>query len=389
MKNKKTMFQMMLVFFVYYVGLTAPYVLMIPFLQQVGYSGSEQGIIIATGSLIGMVGQMIFGYLCDKYRSVKKFVYLGTVILLVFTWLFYFISSKQFFLHLAIGGFVQGFFLMMCGILDSWALEVDETCSENYGSIRAFGALGWIFGGPLIAYIVSRFDYSYLGYTYLVMTVLAFAFAYRVPDAQKSENHPELKLSDVGVVLKNKRYVILVLIFFFAFFILQAEGFLSIQKIGLLASEQRETFTSMKSSFQAVFELPFFFLGGYLIKRFGSMKLLYVALFAYMLRAGLSMLSTEAIHLVYVSALQMITFPLLTVTSKAMIDEEIPDYLRSTGQQFAFSLYNCGAAFVAPLVGGIMMDMTNVNTSLLMIVFICIVPIVLCFVYRRMKRVTY
>ncbi|MDD6467246.1 MAG: MFS transporter [Erysipelotrichaceae bacterium] len=389
MQNKKSMFRMMAVFFIYYLGFATPYVLMIPYLQQIGYSGSEQGIIIATGSLIGMIGQMIFGYLCDKYRSVKKFVYLGTVILLVSTWVFYFISTKQFFLHLAIGGFVQGLFLILCGTLDSWALEVDETSRENYGSIRAFGALGWIVGGPIVAYIVSRFDYSYLGYAYLVMTILAFAISYGVQDAQKSEQHQELKLSDVSVLLKNKRYVVLVLIFFLAFFILQAEGFLAVQKIGILASEQKETFISMKSSFQAIFELPFFFLGGYLIKRYGSLKLLMVALFAYMLRASLSMMSTEAIHIVYVSALQMLTYPLLTITSKEMVEQEIPDYLRSTGQQFAFSVYNCGAAFLAPLVGGIMMDVTNVNQSLLMIVFICILPILLCFVYRKMKRVTY
>ena len=389
MKNKKNMFYMMVIFAFSYIAFTFPYVLMMPYLQSLGYSGSEQGVIIACGSLAGMVGQMIFGYLCDKYKTVKKFVYLGQCLLVVFTWVFYYLGGHSFFLHLALGTLTQGVWLIMCGLMDSWALEVDETCSQNYGSIRAFGAIGWVVGGPIVSWVASNYGYKYMGFALMAFTLLMFAVSYWAPDAQKSEaaQKKELKFSDVVTLVKNPRYVIVVAIFLCAFLVMNFENFLAVQKIGVLAGDGSATYTSLKSSFQAAFELPFFFMGGMLLKKFGYTKLLYVALIAYLFRVTGTILSLNAMQIVYVSAMQLLTFPLLTITSKAMVDNEIPDYLRSTGQQVAFSVYNAGSALIAPLIGGAMFDALGANKALMVVLAFAIVPVVLLTIYNKMKKV--
>ena len=390
MKEKKTMIKMMIVFALNYFSFTIPYILMIPFLEKIGYSGTQQGLILAIGSLLGLFGQMIFGYLCDKYRTVKKLMYVVLVLLGLFTWTFYMYSDNQFILHLAVGSFMHGFFMIGCGVLDSWGLEADETCTRNYGSIRAFGAIGWIIGGPMVAWLSSEFGYSYFGIAFAIITVINVLISSFAPDAQKPEvtTKEEINAKDVKELLKNKKYTILLAIFFIAFFILQAEAFLSIQKIVALSQGNSDYYASLKSSAQALTELPFFFLGGYLIKKFGSTKLLLVAMVFYVVRIMGGVLANEAMHIVFVSGLQMLTFPFISITSKAMIDEEIPEKLRSTGQQFAVAVYNCGAAFMAPLLCGFMMDSLGVDMSLIALTVCPIIAIYLCLVYSRMKRKT-
>jgi Nitrate/nitrite transporter len=388
MSSKKNMYKMMAVFAISYFSFTASYVLMLPFLEKIGYNSSEQGVIMAIGSLLGLFGQMIFGYLCDKYRSVKKFAYISIILLGIFVWIFYIITSYQFWLHLAIGGFMQSFFMIGCGILDSWALEADDYCKDNYGSIRAFGAIGWILGGPVIAWVASQFGYSYLGLAFLIITVVNFAISYTAPDAQKDEitTKEKIQISDVKVLLNNKRYLVLLIIFFLTFFTLQAEAFLSIQKIIALAGEGNETYVSLKSSFQAIFELPFFFLGGYLIKKFGSVKLLLVALVFYLVRIGGDIWASAPMQLVYLSCLQMMTFPFITITSKALIDEEIPLKLRSTGQQFAVSIYSCGSAFVAPLICGLLVGQFGIDNALQSGTVCTVLAIGFVFMYTKLPK---
>ena len=223
----------------------------------------------------------------------------------------------------------------------------------------------------------------------MIFTLIMFGVAYGAPDAQKTEaaQKKELKFSDVIALIKNPRYVLVVAIFLCAFLVMNFENFLAIQKIGELAGNNSATYTSLKSSFQAAFELPFFFMGGMLLKKFGYTKLLYVALIAYLFRVTGSMLSVDSMQIVYVSALQLLTFPLLTITSKTMVDQEIPDYLRSTGQQVAFSVYNAGSALIAPLVGGAMFDALGANKALLVVLLFASIPVALLTLYTKMKKV--
>ena len=185
LKLDKSILMMMAVFGVTYVSYTVPYVVLVPYLTSLGYTGTEQGIITATGSLFWMVMTMIFGYLCDKFRTIKKFVYLSAALLAVATWVFYSQTNNVFFFHLIFGMFMQGFWMILQGLTDGWAMEENEACRDNYGSIRAFGAIGWIFGGPIVAWVAEQFGYQYLGLLFTILTLIAFAVEYFVPDADK------------------------------------------------------------------------------------------------------------------------------------------------------------------------------------------------------------
>ena len=46
---------------------------LIPFLKEVGYSSTQRNVILAVNALFSILLQILFGYLCDRYKSMKKF----------------------------------------------------------------------------------------------------------------------------------------------------------------------------------------------------------------------------------------------------------------------------------------------------------------------------
>ena len=54
---------------------------MIPFLSKLGYSVMERGYILAGTAVIAIVGQFLFGFLCDRFRRIKIFFFIAYLLL--------------------------------------------------------------------------------------------------------------------------------------------------------------------------------------------------------------------------------------------------------------------------------------------------------------------
>lgn len=382
-KERKLIIRFMAVFFIVYLGFTLPYTLAIPFMIEAGYTPTERGLILAGMSLVGIFGQFIFGYLCDRFLTVKKFFF-GSMIALVFTsWLAYATTENMLFYHLMTIAFTGGLFQIVMGLLDAWTLERDPYLVLHYGKIRAFGALGWAVGSPLTAYIVSRFGYDKLGVANLIITVLTLLVSWNMKDAIKVKPKENINWHDIGKLIKQKQYILLVIILFLLYTILAADMYTVIDKILLLGGTNSDV--SMKWSFQAVMELPLFFLGGWLLIKFGGKKLLLFATAMYLIRFLGSAWATTPFMLIAVSGLQMVTFPLLNVASKVLIADESPLNLRSTGLLFATSLSFSLASLISPLLFGFLVEKFGINETLYGLAVACIIPFLLILWYMTMK----
>ena len=156
-----------------------------------------------------------------------------------------------------------------------------------------------------------------------------------------------------------------------------------IDKILLLGGTNADV--SMKWSFQAVMELPLFFLGGWLLVKFGGKKLLLFASLMYLVRFLGSAWATTPFMLIAVSGLQLVTFPLLNVSSKVLIADESPIHLRSTGLLFATSMSFSLASLISPILFGFLVEKFGTNETLYGIAAACLIPFLLILWYMRMK----
>lgn len=382
-QNNRLTIRFMAVFLIAYIGFTIPYTQIIPYLNQVGYSASQRGVILAGMSLVGIFGQFIFGFLSDKYRTVKKFYYATLIALVLFSGAVYATSGNLFYYHLITVALTGGLFQIVVGLLDAWVLEINPYLVLHYGKIRALGALGWAIGAPLTAWIVNHLGYNKLIGVNVIITLITFAISWSLKDAVKISHKEGIHLKDIKKLLRRKEYLVLVLILFLISVIASADMYTVIDKMLLLGGTNAQI--SMKWSIQAMFELPLFFLGARLLTRFSGKKLLLFATAMYFIRfLGYAWANTPNMLIAF-SAFQLVTFPLISVSSKVLIASESPNHLRSTGLLFAASMSASLASFIVPLIFGFVVERFGADTTLIAVAFSAFIPFGLGLWYLTMK----
>ena len=375
-----------------FMGQAFTFTLLLPYMTSVGYDEATQGLILAFGAILTIVGQFLVGYICDKLKTDKKVFLVASIALAVVNWFLYSSTSHPLLLIFLWVGLLFSLFRITQGVLDSWVIESDKYCLDNYGLIRAFGAIGWAIGAPLTSFCFERWGYSSLGTAFFGFTILTLILSFFVKDAVKVEAETKLKFSDIKELILNQNFIMLTLILLFLSIAMAADGYTSIYKMMDLGKTlgQSEAVTNsqinLKYSFQALCELPLFFLGGVVLKKFGGIKVLFFASAMTMLRFVLYALAIEPMQIVWISSLQAVTFPLFMVCSKILIDEVSPVYLRAGGQQISAGVYGGVSSLVAPIFAGIMVKTFSYNISLLIIGGTCIVPISMLVYYSRKRK---
>ena len=119
-------------------------------------------------------------------------------------------------------------------------------------------------------------------------------------------------------------------------------------------------------------ELPLFFYGNRLAHRFGSMKMLALSGFLYTLRYYLYGRVTSLTGVFAGGIMQSVTYPMLTVLSKTLIDDETADHLKTSGQHVASSIYNGFSTLICPIMIGLLEDNLGINNALYIIAMIAL-----------------
>lgn len=384
MTNRSILLNQVLLYFIVFVGLAFTYTQMIPYLTFIGYSPIERGIIFSSIALVAIFGQFIIGYLCDKFNTTKNFFYLVSVAYVIFNAILYAYTENVFFIHLLLVSFTGGLFRVLMGVMETWTIETNDYIKYHFGTIRAFGAIGWAIGSPLTSQLVTRFGYSSIGFAFAFLTIMSLLVAYRLPDAQKVQKNENLKLKDIRVLLSNKKYVKLVVLLVIVNIVFTADLFTVIDKIIHIGGTNDDV--AIKWSFQAVTELPLFFLGFYLLKKFSSIKLLLFSIIMFIVRFALYSIAVTPFQIIMISGMQAITFPLLMIAQKILVANESPLNLQSTGQMFALSMYVGVSSLITPVLSGFLVELTDFDTTLIFFTVLLFVPLYLALDYYKSIR---
>ncbi len=382
LSKRKIQAQFMMIFLFAYAAFAVSNTQILPFMTQIGYTPSQRGLILSGSALVAMIGQFLFGYLCDKYKTVKKMFYLSTIIFIGLVYWAYSVTQVAFFFHLISISLMSGFFRILFGLLDSWTIERDPILRKNFGVIRAFGSIGWIIGSPLTVWALSKGGYGALGLNVAILSIITLLLGYKVGDAQKVAHQEPIKLSDVKQLLKTKQYMVLLLILVIVNIAMAADAYTVVDKMLKLNGSASDI--SNKWVIQAISELPLFFLGSLLYKRFSAKSLLMLGIFMFVVRFLLSAFATSVNQLVLIASLQLFTFPLVLLSSKLLVDMETPGHLKSTGQLLGMAVYMSLSALVSPLISGFMVDWVGTNNTLIFFGLLCVIPLLLSLWYKTM-----
>ena len=350
------------------------YSLLITFLNALGYQPMERNLFFAVDALTGIFIQSFIGYLCDKYRTIKPFFAGAYVLFMVFTKIIYDTTEAVFWLHLFLVMGVSGLMRITSGLADSLTLETDEYCQKNYGTIRCFGSVGWAIGAPVTAKMVTSYGYCSLGWGFIVCTAILLVIVSGMKDAQKTGSET-VSFTDVKSLVVNKNYLMVVLILFLFFIVDCTQSYAIPDKIFLLNGNEQDIGNYW--ALAAMLELPLFIIGGRLVRRFTAEKLMVIAGAFYVIRYVLYGLVNSVWGVFLVGALQAVTYPLLMVCSKMMVDRYTPKNLKSSGQLIAMSIYSGASSMISPLLCGALEQNYGINTMLMVIALVAVIPTIM------------
>lgn len=370
-----------LLYFVSFISFALPYGYMQTFLVYVGYDVVERGIILSGCAVVAILVQFFAGYLCDKYKTDKVFYNLIVILFVISTYVMYRVTEMNFFLHLIFISLVGGLFRTVMAVQDAWCLETDDDCKNNYGPIRAFGAVGWMIGSPLGAWVIEQYGYPSLGLVFAVLSIFNVAITFFMQDAIKQEKKEGIHFSDLKKLVADKRYVIIVLIFLIINIIATADTYTMVDKMLVLGAD--EGMIGARWSIQAFTELPLFFAGGYLLKKFGDYRLMIFGTVMYIIRFLLYAVVQSPEMLIAVSLLQCVTYPLIMITSKTLVDDTTPPELRASGQTIASAFYVGVSLLIAPVLSGILADAFGLDLTLAIFGLSGLLAIALGSVYKK------
>ncbi|HCT62544.1 MAG TPA: hypothetical protein DIC19_00370 [Erysipelotrichaceae bacterium] len=384
LKKKGLMLQLMFVFFVLFIGFYIPMTQRIPFLKSIGYSYERMNIIFSIQAALAFVYQLVFGYLCDKYRTIKKFFIGALIVGSIGTYLMFTATQEAFYFHILTMALMGSFINLSVGLLDSWALEIDPEIQRNYGAVRAMGTLGWIVGGFVVTLVLNYFGVGSLPLTYLILTGIVLLLTFNLKDAIKEHRSTPLRVKDMKQLLFSKRYMIIVFILLFAMMVANSDGLVVVMKMEELSATAFQK--NFRFSSQALVELPLLFLGAKLLDRFNPVKLLGFAVVMYAVRFIGYAFAPTANWMIVAALMQALTFPILMVASKQLIFRESPSHLRSSGQLFALAIYNGLGTTMIPLITNALIRIGGINFTLFALASMMIIPFVLVLYFLKIEN---
>lgn len=352
---------------------------MIPFLTSLGYDVVVRGYILAANAIVAIVGQFLFGYLCDKFKGIRMFFALAYSILLISGILMFMNTNQVFWYHLCTVALMGGMVKVIMGLDETWMLELD---SEQYGNLRAAGALGLTIGSPIAGFLVDTFSFFALVIALSITSVLLFIFIFLSKDVQKEGE--SIQLQSLKKLIMNGPYLLLVCIYLLVYMIGTADQYVVIDK--MLDIGSAHALVGIKWALQSFMEVPLFLLAGKILKKYKPSTLLIFGTIMYAVKFFLYGWSSSGWMIVATAALQIVTLPIIMLTSKVLIKEVTPKDLASSAQMFAMAIFIGVSGLLTPIITSWLSERFGYDNTLYMVAAFSIVPLVFIFVYIKVKK---
>jgi len=383
-EEKKQKYLYIVLYVVTYISFSFGMTQFIPFLSKIGYDSMERGILLSAFAVMTIILQMMFGFLSDKYRTVKKFMLLALFIYGVAAYMFYTKETQFFVYHMIFIGFSGGLINTSCGLSDAWILASNEYLRKRLSFIKAFGSIGWALGSVVLPIILFKFGYKGVGTGIAGLCILSLLIMYFIKDVNKIHNNEleKARLSDIKELILDKKYILLVFILFLMYCAVITNNIVVVDKMLILKATDLQI--GYKWSIQSVIEIPTYLFGAYFLRKFDHYMLLKISAITLTIQFVLFGTCSSILGIILLSLLQMLTTPLLLITSKTLIFKLTSEKMKLTGQLFALSIFTGLSSLLVPICAGTITRYYNVNITLFIAASLSAMAFVLISVLKKM-----
>lgn len=337
-------------YFLYFSAFASLLPFFVLFYQGLGFSGAQIGLLTGVPPLITLIGAPFGTGLADSTRRHKLIMSLGiAVAIIVILLLPAFKSFAAIFILIAL----FNIFISPIGSLsDSATISMLGEHRAMYGRIRLGGTIGWGLFAPIAGALVLNYGLNiafwvFAGIMFLNLLV-SQKFSFGKPEEHASDH------SGIRALTTNRRWVIFLL---FAF--LGGVGAFSAASylypyMSELGADSRQMGVAL--TIATLTEIPIFFFGDRLVKRFSAYGLFMIALVLIGIRSLLYAVVSTTFMVWIVQIFGGMIFPAMWVAGVSYADENAPAGLKSTAQGlFGAVMFGFGSA-VSGFVGGLLLE---------------------------------
>jgi PPP family 3-phenylpropionic acid transporter len=217
-----------------------------------------------------------------------------------------------------------------------------------YGRIRLGGTIGWGLFAPIAGLLVQNYGLKIAFWTFSLIMFINFFISQRFVHVshEKDGSNP----GGIRVLLTNRRWIHFLSIAFlggFGGFAVSAYLFPYLAELGA-----KESLMGIGLMLSTITEMPIFFFGHRLVKRFTSHGLLMIAIVMMGIRCLLYAAASTPLIALVIQAMGGMIFPAMWLAGVSYADENAPIGLKSSAQGlFGAMTFGVGSA-VGGFVGG-------------------------------------
>ncbi len=347
MKLDKQIISLSGVNFFYYASsaILLPYLPL--YLQSKGYSASEIGLLMMIGPFISIFAQPFWGYVSDRFNSVRNIVFL--------LWSLSLLGSLGLFLTKGFG-LTLGFILMLyffllpsIPLIDNLVVKSTAQRGMSYGSVRLWGSIGFsgvaLISGLLLEELGGVANIPYFYWALWIFPFLLLAF---IKDEKGSGQR--ITLSTIGTIFKNKNFLwfmVMVLMISIPHRMNDALLGLYLNKLGAT-----DSMVSWAWAIAACTEIPVFAYINRYIHRYHELTILGLVSVLYTIRWILYTFFSDPWVLIGLQTTHMVTFAVLWIVAVQYVVRLLPEQFGSTGQSILAMVFMGLAGIIGGSVGG-------------------------------------
>lgn len=382
MKPKSIKVNLLAVYFAAYGALACYYPFLAVYFKSRGLTYVQTGLAFSLTSLISIGAQPFMGYISDKYFSKKTIIVFNMVACSLIIYL-YVIATGFYSVIIAIIALIL-FQSSINSIMDAYCYDIADKVHEvNFGQIRLMGSIGFAVVSLLLGSLIQSYGINISFFLYSALYLLSALLVGRIGFKSQS-NLARPTPRDVGEVLKNNRFII------FVFSVMVVNIALSAHSsyIALLIEATGGNVANLGIVWfaSAISEIPAFFFGSKLLKKYGELNIYILALGLYIIRMLLSAFSTNYTMVIAVQLMQSITFPLYLFAAMQYVNVIVPDKVRASGITLLASLGFGLGGLIGNLGGGYVLEYKDPFFLYKSLAVVCTISLVIALILKLKEK---
>lgn len=337
-------------YFLYYAAISSFIPFIVLFYQQLNFTGAQIGLLTGIPPLITLIGAPFLAGIADAKGRHRLIMSLGIVIAVVATFIEQWMTG--FFVIFILVLVVNFFFSPVGSLADSATIAMLGDERSMYGRVRLGGTVGWGVMAPIAGVLIDNHGLKIAFWSFSILMLINLLVAQKV--VHDTTEHTKEQTHDIRFFLTSRRWITFLLSAF-----LGGLGTLTVTTYlfpHMAEMGASESLMGVAAFIATVTELPIFFFGNRLVKRFTSYGLFLAALAMMGVRSLLFAWVNAPFAILIVQAMGGTVFPAMWLAGVAYADEHAPAGLKSTAQGLLGSMtFGFGSA-IGGFIGGLLLE---------------------------------